>query len=350
MKKTTTHMMMVSMIALSIVLMATSPAMAKKAETETNLKKVVAIGNVEMGNMGFSSMGPGGVSDMFRQKTKAILEKTGRYVVVLPKYEKGEAGTVNAKAMSGGESEIADMPAPKTAAEAQRYMEKMMAMQREFQKDAARSSGKYAHEPVAVQGLFNFIASKGSAGVSSGGIFSTAESLGAPRGIGEADFSADSVKIELTCLMLDPEAGGVIDQHTARASSARMAQVGGTSYYTMEDTSDPDRAFERMFNRALRNCTDWIDKKMGGRTWEAQIFKAKGKELYVNAGTNAGVAEGMTFDAYAREEVSGGGISVGNQDSKTGTVQISKAFDGYSIATPLSGVAAAGSVLKRASD
>ncbi|MFA4973668.1 MAG: hypothetical protein WC683_13745 [bacterium] len=329
-------------IVLAIVVTKTGPAHGKKGDGDAGLKKVIAIGNVDMGNMGFASMGPGGVGDMFRQRAKAEIEKTGRYVVVLPKYEKGSKGN------DQGEAAMEDISAPKNAAEAQRYMDKMMAMQRKFQKDAARSQGKYAHDPVAAQALVIFTATKGSGGFNTGGVFSTAESFGAPSGIGNADFSTESVRVELACTMLDPESGEVIDRHIAKASSAKLARVSGVSYYTMEDTSNPDRAFDRMFNRALKSCTAWIDKKMSGQPWEAQIFKAKGKELYVNAGTSAGISEGMSFDAYAREEVSGGGISVGEQDAKTGTVQISKTFDSYSIAMPVSGSAKNGSVLKQA--
>ncbi|MBN1282728.1 MAG: hypothetical protein JXA24_03010 [Proteobacteria bacterium] len=331
---------MVFAIALAAAVIATSPAHGKKGQGEAGLKKVVAIGNVDMGNMGFDSVGPGGVGDMFRQKAKAELEKTGRYVVVLPKYDEGSAK----------EKEPETVKVPTSAAEAQRYMAEMMEMQKKWQKDAARSRGKYAHEPVSAQGLFNFTASKGGSGFDTGGIFSTAESFGAPSGIGQADFSTSSIKVEVNCLMLDPQSGQVLDQKAAKASTTKLTRVSGVSYYTMEDSSNPERAFDRMFTRALKSCVSWIDKKMSGEPWEAQVFKAKGRELYVNAGRNAGLAEGMTLDAFARGEVSGGGISVGMQDEKTGTVEISKAFDAYSIATPVSGSASKGSVLKQASN
>ena len=341
MKKSSMLIIMIAAITLAIAVILSGPAHGKKKDSDGGLKKVIAIGNVDMGQMGFGSMEPGTSGDMFRQRAKSELEKTGRYVVVLPKHNDGK------KKKAKKQQEV---KTPTTAAEAQQYMTQMMEMQKQFQKDAARMQGKYVHEPVAAQGLFNFIASKGGSGFDTGGVFSTAESFGAPTGIGNADFSTDSIKVELTCLQLDPESGTIVDQHRAKASTVRMTRITGANYYTMENSANPDRAFDSMFRRALGRCAKWIDKRMRGQPWEGEVFKAKGGELFVNAGSNAGIAQGMTFDAFSRQELSGGGISVGAHDVRTGTVQIDQVFDTYSLAKPISGTATEGSVLKRAAN
>jgi|GEM_PF-2116743 len=337
MRRSSIIILMLSCIALAAAVIICGPAHGKRKDG-SNLKKVIAIGNVDMAQMGFNSMTPDAVGNLFRQKAKAQLEKTGRYIVVLPEPEKGSKKKSKAKKKTP--------KTPTTAAEAQQYMAQMMEMQKQMQTQVARSQGKYVHEPVAAQALFNFIASKGSSGFDTGGIFSTAESLGAPSGIGNADFSTDSIRVDLTCVMLDPEDGSVIDQHKARASTTKLTRVSGVSYYTVEDSANPDRAFNSMFRRALGKCAKWIDKKMKGEPWEGQVFKQKGSKLYVNAGSSAGIAEGMSFDAFSREEVAGKGVSLGAQDSRTGTVTVTSVSDAFSVATATSGTAGAGSILK----
>ncbi len=315
-----------------IILMLAFPASAKKSDS--GLKKVIAIGHVNTSRIGFSSLTPKQLGDLFKMRAKNELEKTGRYVVIIPKYDEKDIDA---------SQQAKPQKTPKTAAEAMKYAQEM---QKQFELMAAKAQGQYVHKPVAAQALFNFNVSTGSRHVTTGGIFSEIESLsGAP--IGGADFSSDSINLTLTCFDLDPESGQIEGDYKAKASSTRVARVGGVSYYTMENTSNPDRAFDRMFKRSLGKCISWIDKRMSGQSWEGQVFKKQGSKLFVNAGANAGFTPGITFGAYKAGAISGKGISVTAGQAQTGTVEITDVFDTYSTAKTVSGTAGDGSILKR---
>ncbi len=240
----------VATIVISLAL--ASPAVAKEKEEGTT-GRVVAIGNVNTGGMGFSSMPPKDLSELFRLRAKKQLEKKGDYTVILPEpkdelvSEGGQPGEVTKPEKQ-----------PKTVAEAMKYAQEM---QEQYQTMMAQSKGYRAYYPVEADALFDFNVQTGSRYVTSGGVFSQIEGMtGAP--VGDADFNSDSVNMTLSCLRRDPKTGRLMDEYKAKASSTKVARVGGVSYYTMEDTSDPDRAFDRMFKRSMDKCIKWIDKQM----------------------------------------------------------------------------------------
>lgn len=329
------HIFKTSLISIAIMAaLVFSPAIhAKKDKSEGDLKKIVAIGHVDTGYMGFSGMAPGQVGDLIKNKIKNKLEEKG-YVVLTP-----ETKTTK-------EEKVEDIPQPKTAAEAMKYAQQMQEM---MQKMSLKSAGKYVHQPVAAEAVFNFTLTKGESGLDTGGLFSEAQYwTGAP--VGGADFSAHSMKAEMQCIQLDPQDGHVVDQHRAKASTIKATRLGGASYYTMEDTSDPDRAFDRMFNRAANECVKWVDKKMSSLPWEAQIVGTRSGQFMINAGSNAGIKEGMSFSAFKRQGVSAGGVKLGTEEISKGVVQITQVQEGYSLAKPISGSVAKGDILKPVSD
>jgi hypothetical protein len=84
---------------------------------------------------------------------------------------------------------------------------------------------------------------------------------GAPS-LGDADFSSTSLNMTVSCLLRNPKTGSLQDEYQAKASSTKVARVSGLNYYTMENTSDPDRAFDRMFKRAIDKCAKWVEKQV----------------------------------------------------------------------------------------
>jgi hypothetical protein len=232
----------------AIVACAIAFALPAQAKDE-GPKATIAVGNVNTGGMGFSSLSPKELAELFRVRAKKELEKKGRYNVILPepKDEKFEEP-----------SKPKAQKQPKTAAEAMRYAAEM---QEQYHQMMAQQQGRRIYYPVQANALYDFNISTGSRHVTTGGVFSQIEGMtGAP--VGDADFSSDSVNMTLTCLRRNPTTGSLMDEYKAKASSTRVARVGGVSYYTMEDTSDPDRAFDRMFKRAMSKCVSWIDKQM----------------------------------------------------------------------------------------
>jgi len=235
----------------AVVAMLVSLALPAHAKKDEGPRKTVAVGSVDTGNMGFSTLSPKELAELFRVRAKKELEKKGHFDVILPEPTDKEPGEPSAPKAKAGKQ-------PKTMAEAMKYAQEM---QEQYQQMTAQSRGVYAYYPVSADALFDFRITTGSRHVNSGGVFSQIEGMtGAP--VGDADFSSDSVNMTLTCLRRNPTTGSLMDEYKANASSTRVAQVGGVNYYTMEDTSDPDRAFDRMFKRAMGKCAKWIDNQM----------------------------------------------------------------------------------------
>lgn len=248
MKRISTTIVFAALIGIGLSLVLTASLRAEENASDAPAK-VIAIGHVDTGGMGFSSMTPEQVGELFKLRAKKRIEEKGNYKVILPK----DAPVAKAKT-----SEPPQKP-PTSAAEAMRYAQDM---QREFQVQSAQMSGKYVHKPVNADALYNFYVQTGSKRVSSGGVFGEIQYwTGAP--VRDADFSSNSINMTLMCLRLDPKTGDLVDEYKAKASSTKVARVGGVSYYTMEDSSDPDRAFDRMFKRSLDKCIKWIDGQLG---------------------------------------------------------------------------------------
>ena len=82
------HLVMI--IAVTIVAVAISlPAYAKKDEGP---KTTIAVGNVNTGSMGFSSLTPKELAELFRVRAKKMLQKKGHYNVILPEPKDEIAG------------------------------------------------------------------------------------------------------------------------------------------------------------------------------------------------------------------------------------------------------------------
>jgi len=233
--------------AIAVLIAACALAAPAHAKKDKGPKKVIAVGNVNTGGMGFSSMSPQQLAELFRVRAKKMLEKKDRFTVVLPEPKK-----------QTGKKSSQPQKIPTTPEDAMKYAAEM---QRQYQQMAMESRGQYIYYPVSADALVDFNIQTGSRSVSTGGAFGQIESwTGAP--VGDADFSSDSINMTLTCLIRNPQTGSLKDEYKAKASSTKVARVGGVSYYTMEDTSDPDRAFDRMFKRAMKKCIKWIDKQV----------------------------------------------------------------------------------------
>ncbi len=153
--------------------------------------------------------------------------------------------------------EAKEQPQPKNAAEAMKMVQQMQAR---MEKTMAQMRGEYQHQPVNADALFTFNVSRGQKNLSTGGLVGTAMDLGAPSKAHVADVSAQRQQLILTCYQRDPKSGSLLDEHEAKASSTRYLKSGGS--YILEDTSDPEKAYDRLFKRATNDCAKWIAEKM----------------------------------------------------------------------------------------
>lgn len=312
-----------------------SPGMSAKKKSG-KLKKVIAVGQVDPGSMGLDNLGPGGLSELLRNEIKKKLEKTGRYVVVLPQ-GKGKVSTPK--------EPVTPKPRKDGTYSPQDTARLLAQMQETMQELSYSRSGRVKDVPVAAQALFRFKVRSSQGWADSSGAVGMAEMF-TDRSLGAADFSSKSTKLTMLCTQHDVNKGRLLDNFKASASSTRFSKVAGVSYYTVRDSGDHERTVNRVFKRALSDSVKWIDKKLKPLPWEGQIFKKKGSKLFLNAGETAGIAPGMSFQVLKRVKVSGDGVTFGSEETAVGQITVTAVYENYSIAKLSSGVARKGSRIR----
>lgn len=309
----------------------TSPLLAKKKKEERDeLKKIVAISQVETGNLSLENMTPAEVSDLFRNRIRKGLEETGRTTVLFVQPEK-----------PAEETPAANETAPQTIEQTQKMLQQMM---RAMPTSMGGSGPTF--RPVAAQALFTCSISTSKGGVDTGGTFGTAGDI-TSTSVGLGDFSTESVKLVLTCRRLNPETGVLIDHNEAKASSTHFNRLAGANYSPTDNASDAHLAFDTVFKKTLKQTVEWIDKKMKPLPWEGQIFRKEGDRLFLNAGQTAGIKPAMLFTVFNKEAVTGKGIDLGSQEVASGQVTVTEIKEQYSIVQLTSGAAKVGSVVRK---
>lgn len=333
-----------------VIFLMAFPVLAKKKKEE-GLKKVVAVGAVNSQMFSFQDDNPTGLTNMLQDSVKKHLDGTGRYAAVVVDSAKKVASS------AGDDDFLAQMQAKLEAGQemtpeeslkysemiVQQQMAAMGPMLQQF--GGGGGMGGAVFKPVAAQALLTFAVSTGQGGMDTGGIIGAVGGIfGAPVG---GDFGTQSVKMSLTCVMQDPDTGNIIDQNVVRTTSTKFTRLAGFS--TMSDSTDHDKAYDKLFKKAVEKCVKWMDKKFEKEPWEGRIFKVDGGGVLLNAGSNAGVKEGMQFDLIERGQVSGGGIEFGREDRNIGVANAVDVNDGYTVLS-VSGPAKVGTIVKLRAD
>ncbi|MBI1910300.1 MAG: hypothetical protein HYS22_09045 [Deltaproteobacteria bacterium] len=343
-----------TVILLLVSLLSNPSLLAKKKKEESGgLKKIIAIGSVENGYLGFENMEPGGVNDLLRDRIRKELEETGRYVVLMVQPEKPVEAVESLPAASESppetqETEVKEPPkkfSPQDAkalmAQSQQLLQQMVQTMR-----AATGGPMSLPKSVAAQSLFNFLMETEQSSSGTGGVFGIAEGFtSTPLGLG--DFSSESVKLVLTTKQMDPERGILLDHHRAKASSTRFTQLAGVNYYSVEDSSNSNKAFDKVFKKALKKTVEWVDGKMSPLAWEGQIFKKEGDQFYLNAGATAGVKPSTQFVILKKEAVAGKGVQFGTQEEARGILEVVRVEEKYSLCRLVSGTVEVGAIIRQ---
>lgn len=323
--------------ALILVLLALFPHAADAKKKKAGLKKIVAVGYVDTGYLGFENLKPQELSEMFRIELKKELEKKG-FAPVLAQLGKPVKKQVTTQ--PSNLENLSNSNRPPSAAEMRAVMAQMQEVMGQM-----HGYSRPAHKPVAAQGLFHFRVRTGESSVD------TAETVGwaeyfSQRSLDVADVSSDTTKIHILVTQHDPESGALIEKNAVKASSTRFNRVVGTRYYTLSDSADNQAAFNRVFSSAIKKSADWIDKRMKKLAWEGQVFKTQGKSVYINAGSEAGITPGMHLKVIDRKAVQARGVDLGQEDVPSGEIEISTVQAKFAVASITSGTARVGAIVK----
>lgn len=95
-------------------------------------------------------------------------------------------------------------------------------------------------------------------------------------------------------------------------------------------------AVRACINKGVYKLASWL----GTRPWSGRVIKVDGAKVYINAGTNQGLAEGMTLTALSTGEAlidPETGLNLGAESEMSGTLRVSKVTEKYSVASVLEG-------------
>lgn len=333
---------------LAAVVLLTSPAWAKKKKEIEGLKKVIAVGAVNASMFSFQDDNPTGLTNMLQDSVKKYLDGTERYTAVVVDSAKAAGGgsTADDDFLTQMQTKL-EAGQEMTPQESLKYSELMMKQQMAAmgpmlqQFGGGGGMGGAAFKPVAAQALLTFAVSTGQGGMDTGGIVGAVGGIfGSPV---SGDFGTQSTKLSLTCVMQDPDTGNIIDQNVVQTKSTTFTRLAGFS--TMSDSNDHDKAYDKLFKKAVEKCVKWMDQKFEKVEWEGRIFKSEGGRFLLNAGSNAGVKEGMQFTLLERAQVSGGGIEFGKEERSVGMGTALEVHDGYTV-LGVSGPAKVGTIVK----
>jgi len=95
--------------------------------------------------------------------------------------------------------------------------------------------------------------------------------------------------------------------------------------------------------QALDGAVQFIIDKLAAAPWDARVIRADGGQIYLNAGEEAGVQIGQTFNLYRASEAlidPASGINLGTPDKQIGIVRVKSVAPKYAVAELVSGEAA----------
>lgn len=272
----------------------------------THLKKVIAVSDFKMENVAYGADVAMNLGDMLVNK----LVKTGRFIVV------------------ERDRNSRDLTLAKSAEREQAA------------KQSGRSigSGAEAGKAMAAQALFVGVlsgmgrgSSVGGAGIGWGG-----------GGFGAGGMSADSNRVSLIVRWYDTTSLAVLGSEECSKSRADIGFLGlgmGAGGFGMGGGT-LRTPLDKAISQAMDRCVRWIVTNMESVPWEGQVIKSNGSQIYVNAGSDAGVAVGDIFTVYrAGEDLTdpSSGRVLGKSEQSAGTIQITEARQSFSIATSLKG-------------
>jgi curli biogenesis system outer membrane secretion channel CsgG len=95
--------------------------------------------------------------------------------------------------------------------------------------------------------------------------------------------------------------------------------------------------------QALDGAVQFIIDKLAAAPWDARVIRADSGQIYLNAGEEAGVQIGQTFNLYRGSEAlidPASGINLGTPDKQIGVVRVKSVAPKYAVAELVSGEAA----------
>ncbi len=186
--------------------------------------------------------------------------------------------------------------------------------------------------------------------------FDMAES-GGGSGIGIAGFrlgvKGSNAHVAVDIRLIDTTTGQVLYSHNAEGNASSTGLDVGVSKGEVNFGAEGFKKtpLGQATRQAISDCMNFIISKMESVPFSAKVIKVTGDSIYINAGTNINIKQGMTFKAYSIGEAivdPDTQLVLGHEEKMIGVVEVKNVQDKFSIGYPKSGCSAIkkGDVLK----
>jgi curli biogenesis system outer membrane secretion channel CsgG len=149
-------------------------------------------------------------------------------------------------------------------------------------------------------------------------------------------------EVAMSFRMLDASSGKILFSTTERATVESWGvgfggfQHGSGGGGSVKDTSPISNAVQACINKGIYRLAMWVKD----RPWRGRVVKVAGSRVYISAGGDDGITQGLVLDALAHGEElidPATGTSLGRTLERVGTVQVAEVENNYAIATIVDG-------------
>lgn len=180
---------------------------------------------------------------------------------------------------------------------------------------------------------------------------------GGGSGIGIAGFrlgvKGSNAHVAVDIRLIDTTTGQVLYSYNAEGNASSTGLDVGVSKGEVDFGAEGFKKtpLGQATRQAISDCMNFIISKMESVPFSAKVIKVTGDSIYINAGTNINIKQGMTFKAYSIGEAivdPDTQLILGQEEKVIGVVEVKNVQDKFSIGYPKSGCSAIkkGDVLK----
>ena len=261
-------------------------------------KKTIAVLGFE-NKSGFA--GEISIGDEFSEMLTESLMKTGQFIVVA----RQELGAVIA--------------------------EQDMAASNRFAKSKTATKGKLIPAQIIIKGAvteFDAQEKGGTGGIRLGNL-----------GFGNIGLSGTSSRAHVGVIVyiIDSTTGQVIDSHRVegKAKSSGISVDYAYRWFSLGGNDFKRTPLGKATHSTIAKAVRYIAGRLADLPWSGSIVKVEGQTAYINAGSEAGIVAGDSFDVYREEEAFTDpvtGAPLGAEKTELGEIEVTSVKGKYAIA------------------
>jgi curli biogenesis system outer membrane secretion channel CsgG len=166
--------------------------------------------------------------------------------------------------------------------------------------------------------------------------------LGAAIGKVAGGVGRVTAKVAVDMRLIDTTTGEIIASHRADAKTSATGVAGGMKIGGIPVAGGffNSRAMEEAARDAIEEVVEVVVDNTKSMPWSGKVILTKDGQVYINAGSNANMAEGTVLEVSRPGEAlidPDTGLNLGTTESKIGKLRIAQVQEKFSIAEPVEG-------------